>query len=471
MKYTHDVIVIGGGAAGLTAAGGCGLFGLEVALIEAGEMGGECLNTGCVPSKALIAAARRAAEIKGPARLGVGAIGPHVDWAGVSAHVAGAIAAIAPHDAPERFEGMGCEVIRHPARLNGPNEVLAGERVLRAPRLVLALGSEPALPPIAGLAEVPFLTNETLFTLAEQPDHLLIVGGGAMGMEMAQSFARLGSAVTLIEPEPLLAREDREAAALVQASLEADGVRFVSARALGVSGRPGAIRLETDGAGLLSGSHLLLATGRRARGAGIGLEQAGVRCGANGILVDARRRTSVKSIYAIGDCRDGPRLTHVAGYEGSRVVTEIALGLPSPVDWRALPWCTYTDPELAQIGLTEAAARARYGAAIQVVREDFSHNDRALTEGRGQGFLKVMLRGRKVVGATICGAQAGELLLPFSQMITGSASTFALGSAILAYPSLSEISKAAAFSAWEPMVFGAAPKRWARLLARIRRGL
>jgi len=466
MQYTHEVIVIGGGAAGLTAAGGCGLFGLKVALIEAGAMGGECLNNGCVPSKALIAAAGRAQVAREPLAMGVALAAPQVEWAGVRAHIRGAITTIEPHDAPERFEAMGCEVIREYARLTGPREVTVGGRKLTAPRIVIATGSAPAVPDIAGLGEVTYLTNENLFELDELPRHLVVIGGGAIGMEMAQAFRRLGSAVTVIHAGALMERDDAESVALVRAAMEREGVRFVSGKAARVSG---AVVVELEGGQRIEGSHLLIAAGRKARAAGFGLEELGVAINANGIVVDERRRTSLKHIYAIGDCRDGPRLTHVSGYEGSNVVMEIAFGLPTKVDWRALPWCTYTNPEVAQVGLTEAAARKQYGAAVRVVREGFDHNDRAVAEGDSDGHVKLVLKGTKVIGASICGQNAGELLLPISQMITGKASSFALGSAVIAYPTRSEITKAAAFAAWEPTVFSKWPKRIAALVQRARR--
>ncbi|RIV81637.1 FAD-binding protein [Aurantiacibacter xanthus] len=467
--YTHDVIVIGAGAAGLTAAGGCALFGLKVALVERGAFGGECLNNGCVPSKALIAAARRAYEAKRGARFGVSVEGARVDWAGVREHVEASIATIAPHDDPKRFEEMGCEVFRGEARLTGPREVeVAGQR-LAAPRIVLALGSEPALPPIEGLAAVPCLTNENLFQLDRLPEHLIVLGGGAVGMEMAQAFCRLGAAVTLIERGEILSRDDRESAAMAKAALEADGVRFVSGTAVRATGGEGAVALTLEGGTVIEGSHVLVATGRKARGQGMGLEELGVQFGANGIAVDDRRRTSLKHIYAIGDCREGPRLTHVAGYEGSNVALEISLGVPTKVDWTALPWCTYTAPEVGQVGLTEAEARAKFGDKVRIVREEFSHNDRAVTEGAVEGQLKLVMKGRKLVGASVCGEGAGDMLLPLAQTISGKAGTFALGSAIIAYPTRGEITKAGAFAAWEPLVFSTPVKRIARALAALRR--
>ena len=470
MDYTHDVIVIGGGAAGLTAGGGCALFGLKVALIEGHKMGGECLNNGCVPSKALIASARRAAEAREEKRAGVQLAAPVVDWTGVHAHVHKAIADIEPHDSKETFEAMGCEVIQDWAKFTGPKSVEVGGRTLTAPRIVIATGSGPFVPPIPGLDTVPYLTNENLFDLTEQPEHLVIIGGGVIGMEMAQSFCRLGSQVTVIEPGSPMGRDDRDSVAAVVKAMTREGVRFVQGKAANVvAGESGGVTVTTGGGEAVTGSHLLIAVGRKARTEGYGLEALGIELGRNGIKVDERRRTSLKHIYAIGDCREGPRLTHVSGYEGSRVVLEIALGLPSKVDYRALPWCTYTEPEVAQIGMTEGEAREAYGDGLTVVMEGFDHNERAIAEGVTEGHLKVMLKGKKVVGASICGHGAGELLLPFSQMITGKTGTFDMGGAIISYPTRSEITKAAAFKAWEPTVFGAWPKRWVAFLAKMRR--
>ena len=468
MKFTHDAIVIGGGAAGLTAAGGCALFGLKVALIEAHEMGGECLNNGCVPSKALLTAAKRAAE-GGKDELGVSLEAPRVSWIGVHRHIHDAIAHIAPHDSQERFEAMGCEVFRERATITGKHRVLVGGRELSAPRIVIATGSRPAVPPITGLDDVPYLTNENLFDLAELPGHLVIVGGGVIGMEMAQGFRRLGSTVTVINPGPLMGRDDPEAVAVVAAKLANEGVTFIDGEAAKVGGSAGAITVQIADGPEISGTHLLIAVGRTPNIAKLGLENAGVETNKNGIVVDARRRSSVKSIYAIGDCRDGPRLTHVSGYEGSNVALEITLGIPAKVDWSALPWCTYVDPELAQIGMTEADARKKHGDTITVIKEGFDHNERAVAEGSSDGFLKVIFKGKKVLGATIVGKNAGELLLPWSQLITGKNSSFAMGSAIISYPTRSEISKAAAFAAWEPTVFGTIPRKWAGLVAKMRK--
>lgn len=469
MMERFDLIVIGGGSAGLTVAGGVAMFGLKVALIEAGAMGGECLNTGCVPSKALLAAAKAAHGARDGAQFGIKAT-PEIDWSGVRAHIDGAIAAIAPHDAQERFEKMGIEVIRASARFIDRKTLQVGNRRLAAPRIVIATGSKPAIPPIKGLADVPYLTNETLFALDVLPEHLIVLGGGAIGIEMAQAFRRLGSDVTVIEHSVPLGRDDVEAADLVIAQLRGEGVAFeLGRKAMNVAnGKSIIVKLDDDRT--VKGSHLLVATGRRANIDDLDLAAAGIKAGKEGIVVDDRRRTNNHRIYAIGDCRVGPRFTHVASYEGALVGLDTALGWPGKVDWRALPHVTYSDPELAQIGLTEAEARERYGK-IDVTREQFGDNDRAVTEGDTRGFLKLVRHRGKVVGVTIVGARAGELLQPWAQIISGKASAFALGSAIVAYPTRSEIAKAAAFAAYSPTVFGTWPKRWAALVAGTRQWL
>jgi pyruvate/2-oxoglutarate dehydrogenase complex dihydrolipoamide dehydrogenase (E3) component len=467
MTYTHDVIVIGAGAAGLTAAGGCALFGLSVALIEQAEMGGECLNTGCVPSKALLAAAARAANHE--ERLGISFGAPTVDWTGVRGHVEQAIAEIEHHDSQERFESMGCEVVRAAAKFLSRDSIGVDGLTLRAPRIVIATGSRPAVPPIDGIEQAPFLTNENLFYLNELPHHLAIVGAGAIAMEMAQAFRRLGSAVTVIAPTRPMERDDEEAALLVKASLEREGVRILKGEITRCDGAGTDLLLTCNGGETIPCSHVLIAAGRKSNVDSLDLGAAGVEVGKDGIIVDARRRTSNKRIYAIGDCRAGPRFTHVSGYEGSNVALEIALGIPTKADFSALPHCTFTSPELAQVGMTEAEARARHGGKVRVVRQEFADNDRAVCEGRSEGFLKLVMKGRKVLGATMVGDHAGELLLPWSQVIAGKASTFTMGSAVVAYPSRSDISKQAAFTAWEPTVFGKWPKRLARLVAKSRR--
>lgn len=469
MGWTHDLVVIGAGAAGLTAAGGAARLGLRVALIERDRMGGECLNSGCVPSKALLAAARRAHLLRAGGAMGVAGGGVAVDYAGVRAHVQGAIAAIAPHDSPERFQAWGVEVIQGEARFVGRRAVEVGDRVLRAPRVVIAAGSRPAVPDIEGLHRVPFLTNETLFDLAVLPRHLVILGAGSVGLEMAQAFRRLGAAVTVIEAGQALARDDAEAVAAVLQQLAAEGVTVrTGTRATRVSAVPEGVRVDTSPGEAVTGSHLLLAVGRRPSLDGLGLDAAGVAAEADGITVDRRRRTSNPAVFAIGDCRAGPRLTHAAGYEGTVAVMNIALGLPAAAD-AALPAVTFTDPELAQLGLTEKAARERYGR-VRVDRVAFADNDRAVADGETAGFLKVIRARGRLVGVTVVGAGAGELLLPWTLAMRGKASLWAVSGTVVAYPTRSEASKAAAFAAYEGLIFGRAARGWARVLATARRG-
>lgn len=468
MKYSHDLIVIGAGSAGLTAAGGCAQYGLRVALIEKGPMGGDCLNTGCVPSKALITAARRAQDMRASAKYGIAAVEPEIDFQAVHEHVQRAIAAVAVDDSQERFEEeFGVEVIHGAAQLRDGSTVEVDGRTLSAPRICLALGSQPFIPLVEGLAGTGYLTNESIFDLTERPDHLAIMGGGPIGMEMAQAFRRLGSRVTVIARHRVFGKDDPEAVALLTEILRGEGVDIREQTEVTKVGESDAGFDVTIGSGeTIAASHLLVATGRTCDFSGIGLEAAGVEWSMRGITVDARRRTSNRKIYAIGDCREGPRFTHVSGYEGSLVVLQVALGLPSKADYSALPWTTYCDPELAHVGLTEADAREKYGDAIAITRQDFADNDRARAENDTEGFLKIIRKGRKILGATAVGPHAGELLLPWSLAIGGKANAFAIGGAIVPYPTRSDISKQAGFAIWEPMIFGKWPKRWARFRAK-----
>ncbi len=469
MADTHDVIVIGAGAAGLTAAGGCALFGLKVALVEKSAMGGDCLNTGCVPSKALIAAAASAQSAATADRFGIQLNGRQIDFRAVHAYVRRSIERIAPNDSRERFEAMGVEVIAGRARFINERSVAVADRTLSAPRIVIATGSRPRVPNVPGLGDVPFLTNETLFDLTERPRHLAILGGGPIGIEMAQAFRRLGSEVTLLEAGRCLSHEDPDAATIVLARLRAEGVRIhEQTRAPKVRRQGGDICIADESGLEIMASHLLVAVGRFTDFDGLELSAAGVASGENGIRVDERRRTSNRHIFAIGDCREGPRFTHVAGHEGSVVALNIALGWPAKVDVRALPRVTYSDPELAQVGMTEAEARERFGS-VDVRTAPFSHDDRAITADEAEGFVKMVRAKRRLVGVTIVGAHAGEMLLPWSLAIRGKASPFAIADAIVAYPTRTEQSKAAAFAAYKGLIFHPHVKRWAALLARLRR--
>ena len=468
-----DICVIGAGSGGLSVAAGAVQMGARVVLIEAGEMGGDCLNAGCVPSKALIAAAEAAAAQRGSARFGAAAVEPAVDFGAVKDHVAGVIAGIAPVDSQERFEGLGCTVIRDWARFVSPRAVEAGGRRIVARRFVIATGSRAVVPPVPGIETVPYLTNETVFGLRERPGHLLILGGGPIGMEMAQAHRRLGCAVTVIEAGRALGREDPEAAAVVLAALRAEGVEIregqgvVRLRAPDVAGSPGVEAVLADGT-VVTGTHLLVAAGRKVALEGLGLEAAGVAHDARGVTVGANLRSvSNRRVHAVGDAAGGAQFTHLAGYHAGIVIRQAVLGLPAKVRGDHIPRVTYTDPELAQVGPTEEEARKHWGDRLTVSRAEFHHNDRAQAMRAGEGFAKVMIARGRVVGATVVGPHAGEVLAPLALAVSARMKVSALAGVVLPYPTLAEIGKRAAGAYFAPKLFeNARLKQVVRLVQR-----
>ena len=449
-----DLLVIGGGSGGLSVAAGAVQMGADVTLLEAGEMGGDCLNHGCVPSKSLLAAAKAAHSRQHGAEMGVAPTEPQVDFAAAKDHVARVIASIAPHDSQERFEALGVRVIRAFGRFTGPDTVEAGDAVIRARRIVIATGSRPLVPPIPGLDSVPVETNETIFALRECPEHLVVVGGGPIGIEMAQAHVRLGARVTVLEGLTALGRDDPEAAALVKARLTAEGVTIrEGARVERVEGRAGAIRVHVEGGDSVEGTHLLMAVGRKPGLQGLNLEAAGVRHDAKGVKVDARLRSSNRRVFAVGDAAGGLQFTHVAGYHAGIVIRQALFALPAKAKTAHIPWVTYTDPELAQIGSTEAEARKAHGPRLEVLRADYAENDRARAEGRGEGFVKVMVVRGRPVGATIVGAQAGELIGVWALAISAGLKISALTGMVAPYPTLGELNKRAAGQFYVPRLF------------------
>lgn len=454
-RIDTDLCVIGAGSGGLSVAAGAVQMGARVVLIEGGEMGGDCLNAGCVPSKALIAAAK-AAEVQRRGFQGVAGREPRIDFAAVKDHVAAVIAEIAPVDSQERFEGLGCTVIRAMARFVSPDRVQAGEHEVRARRFVIATGSRPMVPPIPGIDAVPYLTNETIFALRERPGHLLILGGGPIGVEMAQAHRRLGCEVTILEAARILGREDPEAAAVVIDQLKAEGIALRQGQGVvGLScGGDGIQAVLADGS-KVPGSHLLVAVGRRVQLDALNLEAAGVAHTAKGVTVTpALRSTTNRRVYAVGDAAGGLQFTHVAGWHAGIVVRQTVLGLPASANPRAIPRVTYCDPELAQVGQTEAEARAAHGDRLTVVRADLAHNDRALTEAKARGFAKVMVVGGRPVGATIVGPQAGELIGLWALAISARMKLSAIAGMVAPYPTLGEVSKRAASAYFTPKLFG-----------------
>jgi pyruvate/2-oxoglutarate dehydrogenase complex dihydrolipoamide dehydrogenase (E3) component len=455
---TPDLCVIGAGSGGLSVAAGASQMGARVVLIEKGKMGGDCLNYGCVPSKSLIAAAHAADAMRRGDRFGVRGHEPEVDFSKVHDHVKSVIAAIAPNDSVERFESFGVTVIQAEGRFVGANQVEAGGQRIQARRIVIATGSSPFVPPVDGLDQVPFLTNETIFDLTERPEHLIIMGAGPIGCEMAQAHRRLGARVTLVERAQMMGRDEPEAVAVVRARFLADGVELCEGTEIrSVSGRAGDIEITVAQDGqtrTINGSHLLVSSGRRPNIDGLELETAGIAATPRGILVDDRLRTSNKKVFAIGDVAGGYQFTHMASYHAGIVIRNALFWLPAKVDYRAVPWVTYTDPELAHVGKSEAEARELYGEAAKVASWTFDENDRAQAERETEGLVKVIMDPKsRVIGATLVGRHAGELLSLWVLAIANRMKIGKLAGIIVPYPTLSEVSKRAAGHHFTPALF------------------
>jgi pyruvate/2-oxoglutarate dehydrogenase complex dihydrolipoamide dehydrogenase (E3) component len=448
---TPDICVIGAGSGGLSVAAAAAAFGVSVVMIEKNKMGGECLNTGCVPSKALIAAGNHAHAIAAAPAFGISAGAIEVDFGKVHRHVHDVITAIAPNDSKARFTGLGVRVIKGAARFKDRRTVVVDDGTeIQARRFVIASGSSPALPPIPGLEAVPYLTNETVFDLTVRPQHLVVVGAGPIGLELAQAFHRLGSAVTVLEAAAPLAREDAECAAILLDALAREGVDIRSkvtiVRVDAVGSKIGVLVRDDESERALEASHLLIATGRRANTDDLGLEQAGIRCDRRGISVNSRLRTANRRVYAIGDVAGRGQFTHLANYHAGLVIRNALFRLPVRVNDKLVPRVTFTDPELAHVGFTEAEARSRR-RAIRVLRWPYHENDRAQAERLTVGHIKVVTNKRgRILGATIIGAGAGELITAWSLAVAQRLNIRAFVGTIVPYPTLAEIGKRAAIT-------------------------
>ncbi len=447
-----DLCIIGAGSGGLSVAAGAAQLGRKVVLIEKGEMGGDCLNTGCVPSKALIAAAARAEAIRTAAPFGVNAAAPEIDFNAVMDHVHDVIAEIAPIDSQERFEGLGVAVLREHASFAGPRQVTAGGRTVSAKHFVIATGSSPAIPAIEGLSAVPFFTNETLFENRTLPGHLIVLGGGPGGVEMAQTFRRLGSRVTLIERDTILNRDDPELVDIIRNRLLDEGVAVLENReTVKVEKIDGGVSVSTGGE-TLTGSHLFVATGRKPNLDGLNLEAAGVAFTDQGVKVDRRLRTTNKRIYAIGDSIGGRQFTHVAGYHASIAIRNILFKMPAANRDDLAPGVVYADPELAHVGLTEAQAREQ--GDVRITRWPFRENDRARAERNAEGLIKVVTNNRgRILGVSIAGHGAGDLIQPWSQALAEGRKIKSFTGYIAPYPTRGEIAKRVAGEWFAPVLF------------------
>ena len=470
MKKTieADLCVIGGGSGGLSLAAGAAQMGARTVLIEAHKMGGDCLNTGCVPSKSLLAAAHAAEAIRGAGRFGINGHEPAIRFKDVHDHVHGVIAAIAPHDSVERFASLGCTVIQARGRFVSPDTLEAGETRVKARRFVVSTGSRPMVPPIPGLKDTPYFTNDTIFDNASAPEHLIVIGAGPIGCELAQAHRRLGARVTILDKGPMLPNDDPELTAVVKMHLLAEGIEIFERVNIDRVERQGngiAVTLEFDGSRrAIAGSHLLVAAGRKANVEDLGLEAAGIKFSPKGIEVDQRLRSTNARVFAIGDATGAYQFTHVAAYHAGIVIRNALFRLPAKVDYRALPWVTYTDPELAHVGLTERQARERHGE-IRVLKMPFADNDRAQAERQTSGQVKVIVTAKgEILGASIVGGHAGELLQPWVLAISAKLKIGAMAQIIAPYPTRGEINKRVAGSFYTPSLFSERTRKVVRFL-------
>jgi len=467
---TPDICVIGGGSGGLSVAAAAAAFGVPVVLIEKGKMGGDCLNYGCVPSKALLAAAKHAVAPRRAAAFGLTQSRAEIDFAKVQAHVHGVIAAIAPNDSRERFTGLGVHVIEGAARFKDATTVAVGDKFeIKARRFVIATGSSPAVPPIPGLAEAPYLTNETIFELKQCPEHLIIIGAGAVGLELAQAHQRLGAKVTVLEAATPLAADDPECTAIVLDYLAREGVVIragVKVTQIGhTDGRIQAVIEASQGEETIEGSNLLIAAGRRANVDGLELEKAGIKYDRAGIAVDRGLKTSNGKVYAIGDVAGG-HFTHAANEHAGIVIRNALFRLRAGVNNDLIPRVVFTDPELAHVGLTEAQARERY-REIRVLRWPYHENDRAQAERETDGHIKVITaKNGRILGATIVGAQAGELITAWTLALSRGLNIRAMTGIVVPYPTLSEIGKRAAIGYFSPSLSNPRLRRLINFLRR-----
>jgi pyruvate/2-oxoglutarate dehydrogenase complex dihydrolipoamide dehydrogenase (E3) component len=475
LRSRYDLVVIGGGSAGLVVAGGAAQLGARVALIERRALGGDCLYTGCVPSKTFIRSARFAADVRRARDFGFATTSLEFSdgrFAAITERVARVVEIVGEHDRPERFEAWGVEVIFANPRFRSPHELELTvqddtEKTITAKRFCISTGSRPAVPPIEGLKETGFVTNEEIFHLKDLPERLIVLGGGPTGLELGQSFARFGSKVTVLEMgSRLLPKEDEEVSATVEKMLRTEGLRILlkhkTVRATTLNGQK-ILTVENEGKKIeLEADEILVSTGRQPNIEGLNLESAGVTYDKQRIITDEYLRTSAPHIFAAGDVTAHFPFTHMAAYEAS-VVIRNALFWPflQKTDFRVVPWTTFTDPEVARVGLTEKEAQEKFGSAhVQIYRTNFVDNDRAQAEEEARGFAKIICSGRKneIVGAHIVGPHAGELIHEVVLAMKQRLSITALGSMIHVYPTLTQINQQAGVDAILKKLL--AYKRW-----------
>lgn len=451
-KLTFDLCIIGAGSGGLSVAAAAAQMGAIVALVEEGKMGGDCLNYGCVPSKSLLAIAKSGEN----------------DFGKVMAYVHSVIDKIAPHDSTERFEKLGVKVFAGTGRFLDKRTLQVNDILIKARHFVVASGSCPSIPPIPGLDQIQYHTNETIFDLKEKPEHLIIIGGGPIGCEIAQAFLLLGTKVSLLEAMTILPHDESDLVDLLRQNMIKQGLHLVEgAKIKQVGMHLGKIAVNFEHQEIkqaIHGSHLFIATGRKPNVHNLNLDAANVKYTTKGITVNSKLRTTSSHIYAIGDVVGPYLFTHVANYHAGIIIRNIFFKLPAKVNYKALPWVTYTQPELAHVGLTSIDALKKEPKA-KILNLPFSENDRAQAEQETQGRIKVVVTPKgKILGVSLLGAHAGELLLPWIMAIQNDMTLRAFTDVIVPYPTMSEISKQIAGEFYKPLLYSKLVKGWIKLL-------
>jgi pyruvate/2-oxoglutarate dehydrogenase complex dihydrolipoamide dehydrogenase (E3) component len=444
-----DIAIIGAGAGGLVVAAVAANLGHKVVLFEKHKMGGDCLNYGCVPTKASIAASKAFHNVKASEKFGVFTHNEGIDFQKAQQHVQNVIDSIKPHDSQERFEGLGVTVVRGEAKFINSHTVSSGKNLYLASKFVIATGSRPFVPPIKGIDTVPYLTNETILELNKCPEHLIVIGGGPIGCEMAQNYRRMGAKVTIIEAtESIMVKEDPALVKILEEQLQKEGISIhTSARVEDIWQSDDGIALNVNQGGVegkITGSHVLVAAGRKANMESLDLEKAGVKCSKTNIIINKAMQTSKKHIYAIGDVSGPYQFTHMAGYQASIVINRMLFANRfAKANYDAVPWCTYTDPEFAHVGMTAKEAKETYGSKhIRCINLPFGNTDRAKAEAKTTGAINVIFGKKgKILGATILGHMAGEIIQNWAILITHKMTAKDLLKVILPYPTFSEINK------------------------------
>ena len=477
MKHIkYDICIIGAGAGGLSVAAGASQMGANVIMIEKGNMGGDCLNYGCVPSKALIAVANTAHTIRHADIFTINNVEPKINMQKIQSHIKDVIASIAPNDSVDRFEALGVKIIKDEARFIDADKIKAGDNIITAKYFVIATGSSPYIPNINGFENIKYYTNENIFEISENIDHLIILGGGAIAIELAQAYRRLGAKVSIIQKTLILQKFDMEAVDILRQKLLREGINiYENSQITMVNGNDNITATIAQDNGnndvkniKITGSHLLIACGRKVNIANLNLEAANIKYSNEKITLDQRLRTTNKQIFAIGDVRGGLQFTHVAGYDAGIVIRNILFKLPAKTNYNIVPTVIYFDPELSHVGFNQAAAEIKFGSGnYQILRWSFGENDRAICDKKTDGFIKIILNKKGlIIGATIIGKNAGELIAPWVLAINTKQKIGAMAGIILPYPTLSEISKRVAGSYYTPKIFSNKIKKITRFLMR-----